>query len=176
MQAEWFIVHARSGFEGKVAQGIKEQAERMGVSNLFEEIIIPQEEVIEVRKGKKVQSKKKVLPGYVIVKMQMNEKTWHLIKAIPKVTGFLGNGSKPLPVKEEEVKRILAKIEESVQRSRSNVVYEVGESVKVIDGPFESFVGTVEDVDLEKERLKVAVSIFGRLTPMDLDFTQVSKI
>jgi transcriptional antiterminator NusG len=173
--ANWYIVHAMSGSEKRVVQTIKERAVRKGLSELIEDIVIPSEKVVEVRRGQKVDAEKKLFPGYILIKMEMNDETWHLVKGVPKVTGFLGNESKPQVVSEAEVKSIFNQIEAGAIAPRSSVEYEVGESVKVIDGPFESFVGLVEEVDKEKSRLKVSVSIFGRATPIDLDFTQVIK-
>ncbi|MGZ4857640.1 MAG: transcription termination/antitermination protein NusG [Methanobacteriaceae archaeon] len=175
MACLWYIVHVYSGNEKKVAQAIREQADKKGFSEKFEKILVPVENVIEVKKGKKVNNEKKFFPAYVLVKMEMTDATWHLVKAIPKVTGFLGSG-KPQPVSDEEVDRILNQIEQSKHSVTKNVTFEIGESVKIVDGPFDTFIGVIEEIDLDKNRLKVSVSIFGRSTPVDLEFAQVSKI
>lgn len=175
--AKWYIVHAYSGFEKKVALSIKEQAAQKGLTEMFEEVTVPVEDVVEMRRGKKVATERKFFPGYVLVKMVMNDDTWHLVKSIPKVTGFLGGGgNRPQPISDREADAIFAQVREGLERPKNTVVFETGEQVKVVDGPFESFVGIVEEVDEEKERLKVSVSIFGRPTPVDLQYTQVEKI
>jgi len=173
---EWYIVQAVSGCEKKVSTAIRENAIRKGISDLIEDIVVPVEKAMEVRKGKKVETERKSLPGYVLVKMSFNDDLWHMIRAISKVTGFLGSSGKPRAISEKEVKRIFDQIEQSSLIVNNTVTYEIGESIKVIDGPFESFIGVVEGVDAEKTRLKVSVTIFGRSTPVDLDFTQVSKV
>lgn len=173
----WYIVHAYSGFEKKVALTIKEQAAQKGLTDSFEEVVVPVEDVIEMRRGKKVATERKFFPGYVLVKMAMNDATWHLVKSIPKVTGFLGgSGNRPQPISEREAESIFKQLREGMERPKNTVVFEIGEQVKVVDGPFESFVGLVEDVDEEKERLKVSVTIFGRSTPVDLQYSQVEKV
>ena len=176
--AKWYIVHAYSNFERKVAEAIKAEAHLRGLEEVFEEVLVPTEEVVEVRRGRKVTSEKTFFPGYVLVKMRMNEDAYHLVKDTPKVTGFLGaeHGKKPPPVSEREVKRILGQMEEGVERPRPSIIYEVGEKVKVMDGPFQSFEGMVEEIDEERARLKVAVSIFGRATPVELEYEQVEKL
>lgn len=176
MSFQWYIVNTYSSFEKKVAQAIKEQAEQKGLGHFFEEVTVPVEEVIEIRKGQKVSAERKFFPGYVLVKMQMNDDSWHLVKSIPKVTGFLGGRGIPQPISDAEVQRIFKQIEEGVQDPKHAMTFEAGESVKIIDGPFESFVGVVEEVDNEKSRLKVAVTIFGRSTPVDLEFSQVEAV
>lgn len=176
MAARWYIIHAHSGFEKKVAQSIQEQFAQHGLTERLEEVVVPTEEVVEMRRGKKVAAERKFFPGYVMIKMDMDDRTWHLVKNTQKVTGFLGGGGKPQPIPQGEVDQIFKQIKEGIEKPRSAVSYEVGESVKVVDGPFESFVGVVEDVDEDKARLKVSVSIFGRSTPVDLEFTQVEKI
>ncbi len=173
--ARWYIVQAHSGFEKKVAQSIKDQAVLQELDSYVEEILVPVEEITEVRKGKKVTSERKFFPGYVLAKMVMNGVTYHLIKNTPKVSGFLGASGKPAPISQKEVDRILHQLEEGVERAEAAIIYEIGEEVKVIDGPFVSFSGTVEEVDEERERLKVSVSIFGRATPVELEYAQVEK-
>jgi len=175
VQAQWYIINAHSGAEKRVAQTIKEQAAQHGLDDAFVEVIVPADEVIEVRKGKKVKTERKYFPGYVLAKMVMNEQTWHLVKAVPKVSGFLGSKDKPQPVSEDEVNRILDKMNDSGEPKAESLIFEIGEEVKVTDGPFESFNATVEDVDNDKQKLKVNVSIFGRATPVELEFTQVEK-
>lgn len=173
--ARWFIIHAHSGFEKKVAQSIKEQFSQHNILEKLEEVVVPTEEVIEIRRGKKASAERKFFPGYVMIKMVLNDQTWHLVKNTQKVTGFLGGGGKPQPIPQGEVDRIFSQIKEGMEKPQSLLVFDIGETVKVIDGPFESFVGVVEDVDDEKGRIKVAVSIFGRLTPVELEFSQVEK-
>ncbi len=176
MAKRWYIVHAYSNFEKKVAESIKEQAAASGLADHFEEVLVPTEEVVEMRRGRKVASERRFFPGYVLVKMDMTDQAYHLIKNTPKVTGFLGTDNKPMPITEEEALRILHQVQEGVERPRPSVVYEIGEQVRVADGPFASFNGLVEDVDEERARLKVAVSIFGRPTPVELEFGQVEKL
>ena len=174
-RAKWYIIQAYSGFEKKVAQSVQDQAVQQGLDALIEQVIVPTEEVVEVKRGQKVTSERKFFPGYVLAKMIMNDQTYHLIKNTPKVSGFLGSSGKPSPITEKEAERILHQVEEGVERPRPSISYEIGEEVKVIDGPFTSFTGIVEDVDEEKSRLKVSVSIFGRATPVELEYTQVEK-
>jgi transcriptional antiterminator NusG len=172
----WYIVHAYSNFERKVAESIKERAASAGLSDLFAEVLVPMEEVVEMRRGRKVSSERKFFPGYVLVKMELNDQTYHLIKSTPKVTGFLGTENKPIPITEEEAGRILQQVQEGVERPKPSVTFEIGEQVRVADGPFASFNGLVEEVDEERARLKVAVSIFGRATPVELEYAQVEKL
>lgn len=176
MSMRWYIVHAYSNFEKKVAESIREQAKQRGLEDLFEQVLVPTEKITEVRRGRKVDAERKFFPGYVLVKMNLSDEAYHLIKNTPKVTGFLGSGSKPTPVSEKEVQRIVGAIEEGVEKPKTVVLYEVGENVRVIDGPFASFNGSVEQVDEEKARLRVTVSIFGRATPVELEYSQVEKI
>lgn len=176
MAKKWYIVHAYTNFERKVADAIRERAKQAGLDHQFEEIVVPTEEVVEVRRGRKVQSERKFLPGYVLVKMEMTDPAFLLIKNTPKVTGFLGSDNKAMPISEEEAMRILHQVKEGVERPKPTVTFEVGEQVRVADGPFASFSGNVEEVDEERARLKVAVSIFGRPTPVELEFGQVEKV
>lgn len=175
MANRWYIVHAYSNFERKVAESIKERAVAAGLSDMFEEVLVPMEEVVEMRRGRKVSSERKFFPGYVLVKMELNDQTYHLIKATPKVTGFLGTENKPIPITDEEAGRILQQVQEGVERPKPSVTFEIGEQVRVADGPFTSFNGTVEEVDEERGRVKVSVSIFGRSTPVELEYGQVEK-
>jgi transcriptional antiterminator NusG len=176
--ARWYIVHAYSNFEKKVAQAIREQAEMQGLADFFEEIEVPTEEVVEVVRGRKKTIERRHMPGYVLVKMRMSDEAYHIVKNTPKVTGFLGaeGGKRPLPVPEAEVKRILGQSPDPAERPRPRMSFEIGEKVKVTDGPFASFEGAVEDIDEGAGRLKVSVSIFGRATPVDLEYGQVEKV
>jgi transcriptional antiterminator NusG len=176
MEKRWYIVHAYSNFEKKVADAIRERAAQAGLDESFEEIVVPMEEVVEVRRGRKVATERKFFPGYVLVKMDMNDRAFLLIKNTPKVTGFLGADNKPQPITETEAQRILNQVKEGVERPKPSISFEVGEQVRVADGPFASFNGHVEEVDEERARLKVAVSIFGRATPVELEFGQVEKM
>ncbi len=173
---KWYIVHAYSNFEKKVAESIRDQARTQGLEDKFSEILVPTEDVVEIRRGKKVNSERKFFPGYVLVKMEMTDEAYHLIKNTPKVTGFLGSGNKPMPVTEKEVQRIIGSIEEGVERPKPTIRFDIGEAVRVTDGPFASFNGSVEDVDEDRTRLKVTVSIFGRATPVELEYSQVEKV
>jgi len=176
MAKRWYIVHAYSNFERKVADEIRRQAEQRGLTELFDEILVPTEKVQEVRRGRKVESERKFFPGYVLVKMDMTDEAYHLIKNTPKVTGFLGaDKSRPVPIPASEVDRILHQVQEGVERPKPSISFEIGEQVRVSDGPFASFNGLVEEVDEERARLKVAVSIFGRATPVELEYGQVEK-
>ncbi len=175
MAQHWYVIHVYSGFEKKVADSIREQADQSAMGELFEEVLVPVEEVVEMRRGAKVAAERKFFPGYVLVKMEMSDETWHLVKNTPKVTGFLGSGSHPSPVPQVEVDRILQQVQEGIERPKPSVTFEIGEQVRVSDGPFTSFSGFVEEVDEERARLKVAVSIFGRATPVELEYSQVEK-
>ena len=175
MAKRWYIVHAYSNFEKKVAESIKERAKAAGLDHLFEEVLVPAEEVVEVRRGRKIHAERKLFPSYVMVKMEMTDPAFLLIKNTPKVTGFLGSENKAVPISDDEAMRILHQVKEGVERPKPSVTFEIGEAVRVSDGPFASFNGTVQEVDEERSRLKVEVSIFGRAVPVDLEFGQVEK-
>jgi transcriptional antiterminator NusG len=175
MAHRWYVVHAYSGSEKTVADEIRKKAEKQNLVDQFQEIMVPVEEVIELKRGQKTQVERKVFPGYILVRMEMNDTTWHLVKDIPRVTGFLGAKGKPAAISNNEAERLMKQLQEGVERPRTSITYDVGEVVKVVDGPFNSFTGTVENVDADKTRLTVSVSIFGRATPVELDFTQVEK-
>jgi transcriptional antiterminator NusG len=176
MAKRWYIVHAYSNFEKKVAESIRERAKAAGLDHLFEEVLVPSEEVLEVRRGRKVQAERKLFPSYVMVKMEMTDPAYLLIKNTPKVTGFLGADNKAVPISDDEAMRILHQVKEGVERPKPSITFEVGEKVRVADGPFASFEGHVEEVDEERARIKVGVSIFGRPTPVELEFGQVEKV
>jgi transcriptional antiterminator NusG len=176
MTKRWYIVHAYSNFEKKVAESIKEQSVVKGLGDLFEAVLVPTEEVVEIRRGRKFKSERRFFPGYVLVKMELTDQAYHLIKNTPKVTGFLGSDNKPIPITDAEAARILNQVQEGIERPKTSISFEVGEQVRVADGPFASFNGLVEEVDEQRERLKVAVSIFGRPTPVELEYGQVEKI
>ncbi len=177
MAKRWYVVHVYSGFEKKIAQQIKDQAAQKGLADQIDEILVPTEEITEVRRGQKVNSERKFFPGYVLVKMEMTDDAWHLVKDTPKVTGFLGDKNKPSAIRESEAMRLINALKEGVEKPRKPaIIFEVGEQVRVADGPFASFMGSVEEVDEEKGRVKVSVSIFGRSTPVELEYTQVEKV
>ena len=175
MAARWYVIHVYSGFEKKVAQSIEEQARQKGMEDKIEQVLVPMEEVVEMRRGAKVSAERKFFPGYVLVKMDVTDESWHLVKNTAKVTGFLGNKGKPIAISEAEATRIMRQVQDGVDRPRMSVSFEIGEQVRVSDGPFTSFNGTVEEVDEERNRLKVSVSIFGRATPVELEYSQVEK-
>jgi transcriptional antiterminator NusG len=176
MAHRWYVIHVYSGFEKKVAQTFRETAIKKGLEDYISEILVPTEEVVEVRRGKKVNAERKFIPGYVLIKMDLTDESWHLVKNTAKVTGFLGGGGKPSPISEKEAQRILNQVQEGFEHPKPSITFEVGEQVRVADGPFASFMGVVEDVDEGKSRLKVAVSIFGRATPVELEYAQVEKV
>ena len=176
MTHRWYVVHVYSGFERKIAASIREQAQAKGMGDAFSEVLVPTEEVVELRRGTKVNAERKFFPGYVLVKMEMSDESWHLVMNTPKVTGFLGGKGRPSPITEAEAMRIQRQVQEGIERPKPAVIFEIGEQVRVSDGPFTSFNGLVEEVDEEKGRLKVAVSIFGRATPVELEYSQVEKV
>lgn len=176
MAQHWYIVHAYSNFENKVKASLEERVKLMGVEDKFGEVLVPTEEVVEMKDGSKRRSERKFFPGYVLVQMEMDDETWHLVKEVPKVLGFIGGSSdKPAPISEKEANQILNRVQEGVDKPRPKVLFEPGEVVRVIDGPFNDFSGVVEQVSYEKSRLQVAVQILGRSTPVELDFSQVQK-
>lgn len=176
MAKRWYVVNVYSGFEKKVQQSINEQVEQKEMGELIDEVLIPMEEVVELRRGSRVKAERKFFPGYILIHMDMTDETWHLIKNTSKVTDFLGGKGKPSPISDAEAQRILHQVKEGVERPKPSVTFDVGEQVRVSDGPFQSFNGYVEEVDEEKARLKVSVSIFGRATPVDLEYSQVEKL
>lgn len=176
MAKRWYVLHVYSGFENKVAESIKEKAAKLGLEEFVDDILVPTEEIVEVKRGQRVNTERKFFPGYVLANLDMNDHVWHLIKDTPKVSGFLGaGGNRPVAISEREAMRILKQVKEGVDRPRPSVTYSIGEEVKVTDGPFASFAGIVEEIDEEKAKLKVSVSIFGRATPVELEFAQVEK-
>jgi len=176
MAMRWYVVHAYSGFESQVQRSLKERIARYGMEDKFGEILVPTEEVVEMRAGQQRRSERKFFPGYVLVHMEMTDDTWHLVKDVPKVMGFIGGtGDRPAPISDKEANAILQRMQEGVEKPRPKVLFEPGEVVRVIDGPFNDFTGVVEEVDYDKSRLKVSVLIFGRSTPVDLEFGQVEK-
>jgi transcriptional antiterminator NusG len=175
MAARWYVLHVYSGFEAKVAEAIRDKAQKHGIEDRIEDILVPTEEVVEIKRGQKVNSERKVFPGYVLAKMDMSDQVWHLVKDTPKVTGFLGGGNKPVPISEKEAARLMTQLQEGIEKPRAAITFEIGEKVKVMEGPFATFEGMVEEIDEEKGRVKVSVSIFGRATPVELEFSQVEK-
>ena len=176
MAMRWYVIHVYSGFEKKVAQSIEEQAKQSGMDEEIEQVLVPVEEVVEMRRGAKVQSERKFFPGYVLVRMELTDESWHLVKNTPKVTDFLGGKGRPIPISDTEAQHIMHQVQEGIERPKPSVTFEVGEQVRVCDGPFNSFNGMVEEVDEERARLKVAVSIFGLATPVELEYAQVAKL
>ena len=175
MAMKWYVVHVYSGFEKKVAQAIREQASQKGLSEAIEDISVPTEEVVEIRRGQKVNAERKFYPGYVLIRMELTDESWHLVRNTAKVTGFLGARGRPAPITDTEAERIMRQVQEGIERPKPSITFEIGETVRVCDGPFTSFNGMVEDIDEERARLKVAVSIFGRATPVELEYSQVEK-
>jgi transcription termination/antitermination protein NusG len=176
MAMRWYVLHVYSGFENKVAENIRDKAKKKGLEDKVEDIMVPKEEVVEIKRGQKVNTERKVFPGYVLAKIDMNDDVWHMIKDTPKVTGFLGAANKPSPISEKEAARLIQQLQEGVERPKSAITYEIGEDVKVAEGPFAGFNGSVEEVDEVRSKLKVSVSIFGRATPVELEFGQVEKV
>ena len=176
MAQRWYVVHVYSGFEKKVAEAIRLEARTQGMEDLIEEVMVPTEEVVEMRRGQKVNAERKFFPGYVLVKMELTDQSWHLVKNTPKVTGFLGGKGRPVPISDREAEQLMQQVQEGVDRPKPSVTFGGGEQVRVSDGPFTSFNGMVEEVDEERARVKVAVSIFGRSTPVELEYTQVEKL
>lgn len=177
MAQRWYVVHAYSGYENKVKKSLTDYVERAGLQDQFGDVLVPSEEVVEIRDGKKRTSERKFFPGYVLVQMEMTEESWHLVKSVPQVLGFIGGTSdRPAPISQKEVDRILQRVETSVDKPRPKVIYEPGEMVRVVDGPFNDFEAIVENVDYDKNKLQVSVLIFGRSTPVELEFTQVAKV
>lgn len=176
MAARWYVLHVYSGFETKVAEAIRDKALKQGIQDRIEDIKVPTEEVVEIKRGQKVNSERKVFPGYVLAKMDMSDQIWHLVKDTPKVTGFLGGGNKPVPISEKEAARLMTQLQEGIEKPRAAITFEIGEKVKVMEGPFATFEGMVEEIDEAKGRVKVSVSIFGRATPVELEFSQVEKV
>ena len=176
MAKQWYIVHTYSGFEAKVKESLRQRAEAMGMAEVIEDILIPTEEVVEVRDGKKTKSTRKFFPGYVLVRMEMSDEAWHVVKNTPRVTGFVGTGNKPVPLSDEEVDRIIKQVSVAAKKPKPKLEYRIGENVKIMDGPFSNFTGQVEEVNDDRSTLKVMVTIFGRSTPVELDFLQVEKL
>ena len=175
MTQYWYVVHTYSGFENRAKQNLEERIKNLGQEKFFSSILVPTETVVELVKGKRKTSQRKIFPGYLLVQMELNEETWHIVKDTPKITGFAGDSMKPAPLSEKEVEEILSQIKEGVSKARPKVSFNIGDDVRVIDGPFVNFIGTIEEVKPEKRKLKVLVSIFGRSTPVELDFIQVEK-
>lgn len=176
MAMRWYVIHVYSGFEKKVAESIEEQVRQSGLEDEVDQVLVPMEEVVELRRGAKVNAERKFFPGYVLMRMEISDEVWHLVKNTPKVTDFLGAEGRPTPIPDREADRILHQVKEGVERPKPSVTFEIGEEVRVCDGPFNSFNGFVEDVDEDRARLKVSVSIFGRATPVELEYAQVEKL
>lgn len=176
MAMRWYVLHVYSGFENKVADAINEKARKLKLADRVGEIMVPTEEVVEVKRGQRVNAERKFFPGYVLAKLDMSDQVWHMVKDTPKVTGFLGGGNKPVPITQKEADALIKQIQEGVDSPRPSIIFDIGEEVKVADGPFASFNGIVEEVDEEKAKLKVSVSIFGRATPVELEYSQVEKM
>ncbi len=176
MAHRWYVLHVYSGFENKVSEAIKDKAAKKGLSERVADIMVPTEEIIEVKRGQKVNAERKFFPGYVLAKLDMSDDVWHMIKDTPKVTGFLGAGNRPSPISEKEANALMKQIQEGIESPRPSVTFDIGEEVKVAEGPFASFTGVVEEIDEDKAKLKVSVSIFGRATPVELEYSQVEKI
>ena len=175
MTQYWYVVHTYSGFENRAKQNLEERVKNLGKEKFFSSILVPTETVVELVKGKRKTSQRKIFPGYLLVQMELNEETWHIVKDTPKITGFAGDSTKPTPLSEKEVEEILSQMKDGVSKAKPKVSFNTGDSVRVIDGPFVNFIGTIEEVKPEKRKLKVLVSIFGRSTPVELDFLQVEK-
>jgi len=176
IESRWYVLHAYSGYEKKVSESIVEQSNKLGISQFIEEVLVPTQSIVEVKRGTRINTERKFFPGYILIKMVLNDDTLHIIKNTPKLSGFLGAQGKPTPISNQEAERITEQMIEGEERPRPSIVYEIGEQIKVIDGPFASFNGEIETIDEEKARLKVAVSIFGRPTPVELEYSQVEKV
>ena len=176
MKTRWYVLHAYSGYEKKVADSILDQAQKLGIKDHIEDISVPTQNIVEVKRGVRVNTERKIFPGYILIKMNLNDDTWHIIKTTPKLSGFLGNKGKPIPISNSEAERISQDAASGSEKIRPAIMYDIGEQVKVIDGPFASFNGEIEQIDEDKARLRVAVSIFGRSTPVDLEYSQVEKV
>ncbi len=176
MTKQWYIVHTYSGFEAKVKESLRQRADALGMGESIEDILIPTEEVVEVKDGKKTRSTRKFFPGYVLVKMEMTDAAWHVVKNTPKVTGFVGTGNKPVPLSDAEVERIVNQVTVAAEKPKPKLEYRTGETVRITDGPFNNFTGQVEEVNEDRSTLKVMVTIFGRATPVELEFAQVEKV
>ncbi len=175
MTARWYVLHVYSGFEQKISDSIMEQAAKKGIEDQIEEILVPTEEVVEMKRGQRVNTERRVFPGYILIKMELSDIAWNLVKNTDKVTGFLGGGRKPVPISQREAEAMVKQLQEGIDTPRPSVIYDIGEELRVTDGPFASMNGTVEEIDEEKQKLKVSVSIFGRATPVELDYSQVEK-
>jgi transcriptional antiterminator NusG len=175
MTARWYVLHVYSGFEQKISDSIMEQAAKKGIEDHFEEILVPTEEVVEMKRGQRVNTERRVFPGYILIKMELSDIAWNLVKNTDKVTGFLGGGHRPVPISQREAEKMVKQLQEGIDSPRPSVIYDIGEDLRVTDGPFASMNGTVEEIDEEKQKLKVSVSIFGRATPVELDYSQVEK-